>query len=97
MRISDWSSDVCSSDLKADIVRQQGDDEVEPILRSDGLGQTPAAEEVLADERDQRRVIGVMIKGVAVGDALDNKPRRAVENGRVLRLALGKGDRKRVV
>src|SRR3546814_691314 len=36
MRISDWSSDVCSSDLRADYVRVRG---VEPVQYLDGLRQ----------------------------------------------------------
>ncbi|WP_425450018.1 hypothetical protein [Virgifigura deserti] len=70
---------------------QQGDQEVKPILRADDFGQASAAEDVLADERDQGRVIGVVIEGVAIGDALDDKPRRTVENGCILRLALSEG------
>src|SRR3546814_9819186 len=47
MRISDWSSDVCSSDLAGDHVGQAAEDLLQPVMRFDrDLGAEAAAGEV---------------------------------------------------
>src|SRR3546814_10465477 len=50
MRISDWSSDVCSSDL----------DPGYQIFRQFGRGRNPAVAEQLDDEVAEQRVVGLL-------------------------------------
>src|SRR3546814_3583980 len=60
MRISDWSSDVCSSDLDARIVDEPGD----LVVRGENIGEDSgwracAFEELGKSERALRNVLGV--------------------------------------
>src|SRR3546814_8187870 len=61
MRISDWSSDVCSSDL-IDIIHAQGRIEA----REGRSGELRAAV-----ERVLRRVLDTLAAGIAAGEAID--------------------------
>src|SRR3546814_11944185 len=61
MRISDWSSDVCSSDLDARIVDEPGD----LVVRGENIGEDSgwracAFEELGKSERALRNVLGVL-------------------------------------
>src|SRR5262249_55588568 len=58
-----------------------------PVCRLDGLPDHPAAKDCLSDEGGERRVIGVVVKRVAVGDVLNDKLASAVEYSTVFRLA----------
>src|SRR3546814_1969007 len=62
MRISDWSSDVCSSDLKDDV---QPRTSLSPcsarlaVIRAPRLATSGPAEDVVEDAFDAERLIGV--------------------------------------
>src|SRR3546814_4830943 len=76
MRISDWSSDVCSSDLNR-LVETIDDHRIEPAVTGD-RGQRIIAEGDIADTRDHHRFIPVAFVA----------ERRALQIARRLRILL---------
>src|SRR3546814_3707772 len=60
MRISDWSSDVCSSDLRSQAQRRRLDDRLaqRPALFLQLVGELDDQDAVLGDQTDQRDQIG---------------------------------------
>ena len=70
----------------ADIVGQQRQHEMQPVRRLDAPAEQAAAQDGLADQRHQCGVVGVVIEGVAVGDALDHQLPGAVEDAAEFRL-----------
>src|SRR3546814_4890194 len=72
MRISDWSSDVCSSDLHAeaadgaDALAERADDEVDIVDHPLRLGDAAA---VLADEAHRMRLVDQHHRAIFLGDA----------------------------
>ena len=50
--------------------------------------EAPPAQDVLDAKRDQGRVLGIVIEGVAAGDALDHEPGSFVQRRGDLRLPL---------
>src|SRR3546814_5962748 len=72
MRISDWSSDVCSSDLSAlvklnKIYTRKGDDGTTGLVDGSRLAKSDARMAAIGDVDETNSAIGVAI--VAIGDA----------------------------
>ena len=59
----------------AQIMYQAGDDQVRVILRLEAFREDPAVEDVPADERDQKRVLDIVVEGIALPEALQREPR----------------------
>ena len=68
----------------ADIVQQAGDQEMGVIARRRRRQKRPALHDVVADQRHEHRVLGIVIERVAVADAFEREPRH---RGHVLREA----------
>ena len=60
---------------------------MEPILRRDRMAEQATAEDVLGDEGDKRRVMGIVVEGVATADSLDDETSGFVDHLGVTRLA----------
>src|SRR3546814_9789282 len=85
MRISDWSSDVCSSDLNAEpeppdrelrqVVEPVGAGEGNAVVRADGVGQAALLEQALKDRNDASPFHALE------GFAGENEPRGVIGDG----------------
>src|SRR3546814_19521452 len=51
MRISDWSSDVCSSDLERDFAEHVGELDLDQLVRGQRPAELPPIERILASRR----------------------------------------------
>src|SRR3546814_14740251 len=69
MRISDWSSDVCSSDLTADEILRQAARLLQPVERLEGRGGDDAAE-IEDNGREAHGVINIPALGSAAPDSI---------------------------
>ena len=59
---------------EADVVQQTGDDEVDVILRLDGVRERPSSQDVAANHRYEHGVLVRVVERVAPGDAFDRRP-----------------------
>jgi len=61
---------------------------MQPVIRGQRFRKQPAADDLLAGERDHQRVLDVVIERVRIADALQDKAGRAAYVGRILRIAM---------
>src|SRR5262249_1257984 len=71
-----------------DVMGQRSENGVSPVQRRYDALKPPPAQDVLGAERDQSRVLGIVIKSVAAGDALDDQSGRFVQSRGDLRLPI---------
>src|SRR3546814_5576370 len=89
MRISDWSSDVCSSDLRKHIIAGGGEEG-----HRIGAIERVAAHEIAAVD-DARRTGQRPDDVRIVGQAVEQQPRRAVEREGIAQPVARRGERSR--
>ena len=58
----------------AEIVHQAGNDQVRIVLRLEAFRQDPTVEDVPSDERDQERMLDIVVEGVALPETLQRDP-----------------------
>src|SRR3546814_9739271 len=84
MRISDWSSDVCSSDLAGEVVDRRQTDIADDVAGELPVGVEPARHHLDLDPRQLRRVDrnpGYILPAEAVDDR--DRLKRALAPGRL--------------
>ena len=56
------------------IMRQAGDDKVRIVGRRRRLQECTALEDVVAGQRDEHRMLDVVVEGIAISDAFERQP-----------------------
>src|SRR3546814_3258599 len=67
MRISDWSSDVCSSDLRQSLVQRQRLERLQAVVFEAHLGGNPAPQAARAIQGDVKVCVGLLRGHPVVG------------------------------
>src|SRR3546814_14277585 len=81
MRISDWSSDVCSSDLQVVLVGAEPVEDVDPVRRRD-LKPSDDVGERAVEARSVREIVVIAVAHALAQESFDLAAVEAVEIGR---------------
>src|SRR3546814_17299278 len=92
MRISDWSSDVCSSDLIAGVEQDQVGGIVDARGRRQGRG--PGQATVTAGEIGQHTIGDTEVREVEAGHCLGEGDRKSVVSGKSVSVRVDLGGRR---